>query len=214
MRNLKLINHPLVEHYLSILRDKETDHINFKFCLDKVSYLIASEVFSSLPVKRINIETPIKKTKGFQINDDVILLPILRAGLGLLTGFMELFPKVRTGHIGLYRNEETLEPIKYYYRFPAIKDKRKVFIIIVDPMLATGGSTAYTIKQMLENGYRKIAVASLLAAPEGINHINKQFKSLEQQITIYTCSLDEKLNELGYIVPGLGDAGDRLFGTI
>lgn len=214
MKNLKVINHPLAEHYLSILREKDTDHINFKFSLDKISYILASEVYSALEVKKVSITTPIKKTTGFKVNNDVILLPILRAGLGLMTGFMELFPKVRTGHIGLYRNEDTLEPIKYYYRFPNVKDKKKAFVIIVDPMLATGGSTAYTITHLLDNGYKNIAVASLLAAPEGINLINKQFKSLKKQIKIYTCSLDEKLNDIGYIVPGLGDAGDRLFGTV
>lgn len=214
MKNLKVINHPLAEHYLSNLREKDTDHINFKYSLDKISFIIAAEVYSALSVKKVSITTPIKKTTGYKINNDVILLPILRAGLGLMTGFTELFPKVRTGHIGLYRNEDTLEPIKYYYRFPNVKDKKKAFVIIVDPMLATGGSTAYTITHLLENGYTNIAVASLLAAPEGINLINKQFKSLKQQVTIYTCSLDEKLNKIGYIVPGLGDAGDRLFGTV
>ncbi|MDZ4713009.1 MAG: uracil phosphoribosyltransferase [bacterium] len=214
MKLLKVINHPLVNYYLSTMRDKKTGMIEFKSSLDKISYIIAVETYSSLAEETRTINTPFKKIAGSKIKDKVIILPILRAGLGLIKGFVDLYPEVITSHIGIYRDEESLKPVKYYFRFPKIKDKQNLNVIILDPMIATGGSVIFTIEYLLNMGIRKIRVASLLAAPEGINAIEKRFNKNEKKfMEIFTCSLDEKLNDKGYIVPGLGDAGDRMFGT-
>lgn len=211
---LKVVTHPLISHYLSILRDKKTGQVEFKESLDKISYILAAETYSSLLSENKTIETPFKKLSGSQIKDKVIVLPILRAGLGLTKGFIDLYPLAVTSHIGIYRDEESLKPVQYYFRFPKLKSKKDLTIIIVDPMIATGGSVIFTIGYLLNMGFKKIKVASLLAAPEGINAIAKRFnKNEKKSIEILTCSLDEKLNEKGYIVPGLGDAGDRMFGT-
>ncbi len=214
MKHLKIINHPVISHYLSIMRDKNTEKIEFKESLDKISYLLASEAYSSIALEHKSVSTPFKKINGSKIKDKIILLPILRAGLGLTKGFVDLYPEVITSHIGIYRDEESLKPVKYYFRFPKIKDKKDLNVIILDPMIATGGSVIFTIEYLLNMGIKKISVVSLLAAPEGINAINKRFNKTEKRfIEIITCSLDEKLNDKGYIVPGLGDAGDRMFGT-
>ncbi|MBP9190958.1 MAG: uracil phosphoribosyltransferase [Ignavibacteria bacterium] len=214
MKNIKIINHPVVQHYLTIMRDKNTDQPEFRSSLDKISYLLAADVYSDLAVESKTISTPLKKMTGSRINDKVVLLPILRAGLGLTKGFTDLFPEAITSHIGIYRDEESLKPVKYYFRFPKIKDKKDINVIILDPMVATGGSVIFTIEYLLNMGVKKIKVASLLAAPEGINAINKRFGKIDKKFfSITTCSLDENLNSKGYIVPGLGDAGDRMFGT-
>ncbi len=215
MKNVAIVEHPLVEHYLTILRDKNTGMSEFKASLDNISYLLAAIFYSELKWEKIQITTPLKRTEGKRIKSQVILLPILRAGLGLTKGFLELFPDAITSHIGLYRDEESLKPIKYYFKFPPIKDKSNTKVIILDPMIATGGSVIFTIEYLLNMGIRDINVVSLLLAPEGIKAIENRFSIKDRaKIKIYTCSLDENLNEKGYIVPGLGDAGDRLFGTI
>lgn len=214
MKHLKIITHPVISHYLSIMRDKNTGKIEFKDSLDKISYLLAAEAYSSVSLEHKSVNTPFKKIDGSKISDKIVLLPILRAGLGLTKGFIDLYPEVITSHIGIYRDEESLKPVQYYFRFPKIRDKKDLNVIILDPMIATGGSVIYTIEYLLNMGVKKISVVSLLAAPEGINAINKRFNKTEKRfIEIITCSLDEKLNEKGYIVPGLGDAGDRMFGT-
>ncbi|MBS1552769.1 MAG: uracil phosphoribosyltransferase [Bacteroidetes bacterium] len=214
MKNLKIINHPLVEHYLSIMRDKNTGQTEFKNSLDKVSYFLAAEAYSSAGLENKAVNTPFKKINGKKIKDKIIILPILRAGLGLTQGFIDLYPEAITSHIGIYRDEESLKPVKYYFRFPKFKDKSDLNVIILDPMIATGGSVIFTIEYLLNMGIRKIRVASLLCAPEGIDAINNRFNKSEKRfIEIITCALDERLNEKGYIVPGLGDAGDRMFGT-
>lgn len=214
MKNLKIINHPLVEHYLSIMRDKSTGQVEFKNSLDKISYLLAAEAYSSAGLENKPVNTPFKKINGKKVKDKIIILPILRAGLGLTKGFIDLFPEAVTSHIGIYRDEESLKPVKYYFRFPKFKDKSDLNVIILDPMIATGGSVIFTIEYLLNMGIRKIRVASLLCAPEGIDAINNRFNKSEKRfIEIITCALDERLNEKGYIVPGLGDAGDRMFGT-
>ncbi|MBK7446449.1 MAG: uracil phosphoribosyltransferase [Ignavibacteria bacterium] len=214
MKNLKIINHPLVEHYLSIMRDKSTGQVEFKNSLDKISYLLAAEAYSSAGLENKPVNTPFKKINGKKVKDKIIILPILRAGLGLTKGFIDLYPEAVTSHIGIYRDEESLKPVKYYFRFPKFKDKSDLNVIILDPMIATGGSVIFTIEYLLNMGIRKIRVASLLCAPEGINAINNRFNKSEKRfIEIITCALDERLNEKGYIVPGLGDAGDRMFGT-
>ena len=214
MKNLKILNHPLVEHYLSIMRDKRTGQVEFKNSLDKISYLLAAEAYSTSGLENKAVNTPFKKINGKKVKDKIIILPILRAGLGLTKGFIDLYPEAVTSHIGIYRDEESLKPVKYYFRFPKFKDKSDLNVIILDPMIATGGSVIFTIEYLLNMGIRKIRVASLLCAPEGINAINNRFNKSEKRfIEIITCALDERLNEKGYIVPGLGDAGDRMFGT-
>ncbi len=146
---------------------------------------------------------------GKEISDNIVLVPILRAGLGLLNGFNQVFPDAMVSHIGIYRNEETLQPVKYYFKFPRLKSKKNTVVFILDPMLATGGSADCTIREIKKLGIKKIILASLVSAPEGIREITKNHKD----VMMYTCALDKKLNSKGYIMPGLGDAGDRLFGT-
>ncbi|MCY7361693.1 MAG: uracil phosphoribosyltransferase [Ignavibacteria bacterium] len=214
MNHLKILNHPLVSHYLSIMRDKKTSQKDFKNSLDKISYLIAAEAYSTIGMENKTVNTPFKKITGKKVKDKIVILPILRAGLGLVKGFVDLYPEVITSHIGIYRDEESLKPVKYYFRFPKIKDKSDLNVIILDPMIATGGSVIFTIEYLLNMGVKKISVASLLCAPEGIKAIDNRFNKSEKKfIEIITCSLDEKLNDKGYIIPGLGDAGDRMFGT-
>jgi uracil phosphoribosyltransferase len=214
IKHLKILNHPVIANYLSVLRDKNTGLIEFRNSLDKISYLLAAEAYSSLSLSNVTVDTPFKRIKGKKINDKIVILPILRAGLGLTKGFVDLYPDVITSHIGIYRDEESLKPVQYYFRFPKIKDKKNLNVIILDPMIATGGSVIFTIEYLLNMDIKKIRVVSLLAAPEGINAINKRFNKSEKRfIEIITCSLDERLNEKGYIIPGLGDAGDRMFGT-
>lgn len=214
MKLLKIVKHPLVNHYLSIMRDKNTSKIEFKNSLDKISYLLAMEAYSSLVQENNIVNTPFKKINGKKVKEKIIILPILRAGLGLTKGFIDLYPEVITSHIGIYRDEESLKPVKYYFRFPKLKDKKNLKVIILDPMIATGGSVIFTIEYLLNMGIKKISVVSLLAAPEGINAIEKRFNKNEKKfMEVITCSLDERLNDKGYIVPGLGDAGDRMFGT-
>lgn len=214
MVNYTIVDHPLVSHYLTALRNKNTLKPEFKESLDKLSFLLASHVYSTLKTEDISVQTPLKKCKGKTIRHKVVLLPILRAGLGLLHGFTSLLPNVTVSHIGLYRDEESLRPIKYYFKFPEFKNKDNLKVIILDPMVATGGSSIFTIEYLMNMGIKDINLVSLLCAPEGINAIEKRFNNVQKKlIKIYTCSVDEKLNEKGYILPGLGDAGDRLFGT-
>lgn len=214
MINYTIIEHPLVGHYLSILRNKNTLKPEFEISLDKISHLLAGFVYGSLKTENITIHTPLKKCKGKTIKHKVVLLPILRAGLGLLKGFTTLLPSAVISHIGLYRDEESLRPVKYYFKFPEFKNKNNLKVIILDPMVATGGSSIFTIEYLLNMGIKDINLVSLLCAPEGINAIEKRFnKNQKKYFKIITCSVDEKLNEKGYIIPGLGDAGDRLFGT-
>ena len=214
MKNFKIVEHPLISHYLSIIRNKNTKKEEFKIALEKLSILLANYEYANLKTETSEIITPLKKCKGNVIKTKVVLLPILRAGLGLLSGFLELYPQAIVSHIGLYRDEENLKPVKYYFKFPKIKDKRGLKVIVLDPMIATGGSVTFTLEYLLNMGIKDIDVVSVLCAPEGINAIEKRFSNTEKEIiNIITCSLDERLNEKGYIVPGLGDAGDRLFGT-
>jgi uracil phosphoribosyltransferase len=214
MKNFKIVEHPLISHYLSIIRNKNTKKEEFKIALEKLSVLLANYEYASLKTETTEVLTPLKKCKGNVIKTKVVLLPILRAGLGLLSGFLELYPQAIVSHMGLYRDEENLKPVKYYFKFPEIKDKRGLKVIVLDPMIATGGSVTFTLEYLLNMGIKDIDVVSVLCAPEGIKAIEKRFSNIEKEIiNIITCSLDEKLNEKGYIVPGLGDAGDRLFGT-
>ena len=214
MKDVIVIEHPLVQHYLSILRDKTTGKTNFKYSLEKISYLLASYIYSTLRLEDITISTPLKRCKGKKVKDEVVILPVLRAGLGFMQGFVDLLPSAVVGHIGMYRDEKTLEPVKYYFNFPERVNKRFLKVIVLDPMIATGGSIIYTIEHLHRVKIYQINVVSLLCAPEGINAIKKRFNNnIRKDIKILTCGIDEKLSKDGFIVPGLGDAGDRIFGT-
>ena len=207
MKNLTIFEHPLVKRDLTILRDRHTASYTFRAVLRRTAALMAYEATQDLRLRRVTINTPLQKTQGYVIVDKVILVPILRAGLGLVGGFVEVLPTARVGHIGLYRNEETLKPVDYYLKFPrSLKDS---LVLVLDPMLATGGSAVSAVSVLKARGARKIRFVSLVAAPEGVRTLSRA----HPDVRIFSCALDKKLNEKGYILPGLGDAGDRMFGT-
>jgi len=208
MSKVIVIDHPLVQHKLSLLRDKETGCKAFRELVYELAMLMAYEVTRDLQLKETEIETPICKTKVQVLeNEKIAVIPILRAGLGMADGIMSLIPNAKMGHIGLYRNPDTLMPTGYYCKLPQDISERET--IIVDPMLATGNSGIEAIKIIKEAGVNSIRFVSLIAAPEGI----KAMQEAHPDVDIYVGHIDEKLNDHGYIVPGLGDAGDRLFGT-
>ncbi len=207
MKNLRIIDHPLVKRDLTILRNARTPSSVFRAVLRRMASLMAFEVTRDLPLKDIFVETPLERTKGSMVEHPIVLVPILRAGLGLVGGFVEVFPEAKVGHIGLYRDETTLRPVDYYFKVP--RDLRRALVLVLDPMLATGGSGAEAITFLKKKGASNIRFVSLLAAPEGIRLVHRR----HADVIIYTCSLDRELNSKGYILPGLGDAGDRMFGT-
>ena len=206
--NLIIINHPLVQHKLTLMRRKETPTSSFRQLLWEISMLLAYEVTRDLPLQEVTVETPVCRTKAPQLfGKKLALVSIMRAGNGLLDGILELIPAARVGFVGLYRDEETLEPVEYYCKVPDQLEDR--LVIAVDPMLATGNSSVAAITRLKEAGAKDIRLLSLLAAPDGVAHM----KESHPDVQVFTASLDERLNENGYIVPGLGDAGDRMFGT-
>lgn len=208
MNNVKVVSHPLIQHKLTMLRNKNTSSKDFRELVREISMLMAYEVTRNLPLKDIDIETPICKTTGKILSgQDIAIVPILRAGLGMVDGIIDLIPNAKVGHIGLYRNEETLQPIEYYCKLPSDIENR--IVIITEPMLSTGGSMKGALRLLKKHGAKKIKSIHLVCAPEGLETVLEEHPDVE----IYTCSIDEKYNEIGYIVPGLGDAGDRLFGT-
>jgi uracil phosphoribosyltransferase len=207
MKNLIIIDHPLVKRDLTILRNKKTPSDQFRAILRRTASLMAYEVSRGLQTKEISIHTPLEKTKGVIVEQQIVLVPILRAGLGLVGGFVEVMPNARVGHIGLFRDEETLKPVDYYFKVP--RNLNKALVLLLDPMLATGGSATAAISYLKKRGARNICMVNLVAAPEGVKTVHKT----HPDITIYTCALDRELNNRGYILPGLGDAGDRMFGT-
>ncbi len=203
-----VVNHPLLAHKLTILRDKDTPTKDFRELVSEIGMFLTYEATRDLPLELREVETPICKTMAPSLKGKKFaVVPILRAGLGLVDGVLRMVPSARIGHIGLYRDEETLQPVKYFCKMP--KDISERDILIVDPMLATGGSAIAAIDFMKEYGCKNIKLMVLLAAPEGIENIQKA----HPEVDIYCGAVDEKLNERGYIVPGLGDAGDRIFGT-
>ncbi len=205
---LKVIDHPLIKDKLTRIRKSTTESTKFRENLEELTKLMIYEVTKDFEVKNIDIETPVASTVGYKLKYNTVLVPILRAGLGMVDGVKALIPTAAIGHIGLYRNEETLKPVEYYCKMPpTIKDS---YTLVLDPMLATGGSAIAAI-DILKKKYnpRKIIFVCTVASPEGV----KALKDAHPEIDIYTASLDEKLNSDGYIVPGLGDAGDRIFGT-
>ena len=206
--NYHFTNHPLIQHILSIMREVETGSKEFRELAAEISMLMCYEVTRDLPLKMVEIETPIQKTMAPVIaGKKLAIVPILRAGLGMVDGMVNLLPSAKIGHIGLYRDPQTLEPVEYYCKMPSDIAEREV--MIVDPMLATGGSASAAIRFLKDRGVTNIKSVHLLAAPEGIKRLNEDHPDVE----IYIAGLDEKLNDHGYIVPGRGDAGDRIFGT-
>ncbi len=208
LRNVTVITHPLVQHKLTLLRDKNTGTKDFRCLLQELSTLMAYEVTRDLPLDDVEIETPICTTRAKLLSScKVGVVPILRAGLGMADGIMTLIPTAKMGHIGLFRNPETLKPVSYYCKLPVDAADRE--IIVVDPMLATGGSACEGIRIVKEHGAKSVRLMCLVSVPEGIRAVNEAHPDVQ----IYTASVDSHLNDHGYIVPGLGDAGDRLFGT-
>lgn len=206
--NVTIFDHPLIQHKLSILRDKNTSSKDFRALVHEISMLMCYEATRDLPLEDIEIETPICKTTAKHIcGKKLAIVPILRAGLGMVEAISSLIPSARIGHIGLYRDEETLKPVEYYCKLP--KDIGERDVIVVDPMLATGGSAIDAVSQIKLRNPRSIRFMGIIAAPEGI----EAFSKAHPDVHVYCAALDEKLNEVGYIVPGLGDAGDRIFGT-
>ena len=205
---ITLIQSPFLEYKLTILRNKKTPNSLFRQTMNESSYLIAAEVLKFLPFKKTSVQTPVRRTQGKILSQQIILVPILRAGLGLLEGFIKFLPDSEKGHIGLYRDEQTYKPVEYLFKLPKTKNKK---IIILDPMLATGNSSIAAINLVRGKGVKikDIFLVSLLAAPEGVKNIQKNQKGLH----IFTCKIDSKLNHNKFIVPGLGDAGDRYMGT-
>ena len=205
---LTIIKSPFLESKLTILRDRESSNTLFRRTMDESSYLIAADVLKFIPLEKTKVITPLKKTVGKKIKKKIVLVPILRAGLGLVEGFTKLLPDAERGHIGLYRDEHTYKPVEYLCNLPKPDNK---FFIVLDPMLATGNSSSAAIKLLIKFGIsiKNIILVSLLAAPEGVKNLETNYKT----IRIFTASLDEKLNRKKFIVPGLGDAGDRYMGT-
>ena len=202
-----VLDRALIKHKLTIMRDKNTSTYIFKQNLDEIAKLMAYEVTRNVPIRDKVIETPVCQMVGKEIDQQIVLVPILRAGIGLVDGFRDIIPTAKIGHIGMYRDEETLIPHEYYARFPSGLENS--LVIVVDPMLATGGSASMAIQNIKERGAKNILLVCLVGAPEGVALIEKE----HPDVNITLAALDEKLNEHGYIVPGLGDAGDRLFGT-
>jgi uracil phosphoribosyltransferase len=206
--NFNFIDHPLVKRNITILRDINTNCDTFRSTISRLSNIIAVELFSDLKLTEIDVQTPLEKTKGFKLALEVVIVPVLRAGLGMVNGFLQVIPDAKVGHIGLERDEKTLKPVEYYYKTPDNLVEHE--IILVDPMLATGGSASAAISFLKKRGAENIIFACIVAAPEGINKINED----HPDVTIFGAALDRELNDKGYILPGLGDAGDRTFGTL
>lgn len=208
MAQVHVLDHPLIQHKLSLIRDEETGSKDFRELVEEVAMLMAYEVTRDFPLEEVEVKTPITTTKTKMIaGRKVGLVPILRAGLGMVDGMLKLIPTAKVGHIGLYRDPETLKPVEYYCKLPTDIEERD--LIVIDPMLATGGSAAAGITFLKERGARNIKLMCLIAAPEGIEAV----RAAHDDVEIFVAAVDEKLNDHGYIVPGLGDAGDRLFGT-
>ena len=207
MAKVTVLNHPLIDHKMSLIRDKNTDTKKFRENVNEIGGLITYEITRDLPLKEIEVETPIQKTTCRELSKAVVIVPILRAGLGMVEGIQMIVPTAKVGHIGMYRDEETLEPHEYYAKFP--DEIVSGTVLVVDPMLATGGSASAAIEAVKKRGATDIRFVGLVGCPEGVARLNEDHPDVD----IYLAAMDEKLNEVGYIVPGLGDCGDRLFGT-
>lgn len=205
--HVQVMDHPLIQHKVTLMRKKETGSKDFRNLLEEITMLMGYEITRDLPLEDVEIETPVAKMIGKQISGKKLgIVPVLRAGLGMVQGMLNLVPTAKVGHIGLYRDPQTLEPVEYYCKLPDVEDRD---FIIVDPMLATGGSASAAITLLKEKGIKNIKLMCLVAAPQGVQKVNAD----HPDVRIYVAALDDKLNDQGYIVPGLGDAGDRIFGT-
>lgn len=206
--NVQVLNHPLIQHKLSIMRDKHTGTKEFRELLDEISMLMVYEVTRDLPTQEVTVETPLMSMQTYVLSGNAVgIVPILRAGLGMVGGIMNLIPNAKVGHIGLYRDPETLQPVEYYCKLPTDAEQR--LLIVLDPMLATGGSASAAIGFLKQRGCNNIKLVNLIAAPEGVARVRKDHPDVD----IFIAAMDERLNSHGYIEPGLGDAGDRLYGT-
>ncbi|GGE28460.1 uracil phosphoribosyltransferase [Pullulanibacillus camelliae] len=208
MGAVKVLDHPLIQHKLTYIRDHQTGTKAFRELVDEVATLMAFEITRDLPLEEITVQTPVAEAKTYQISGKKLgIVPILRAGLGMVDGILKLIPAAKVGHIGLYRDPNTLEPVEYYSKMPSDINERE--LIVVDPMLATGGSASAALSMIKDKGAVNIKLMCLIAAPEGVKRIQEDHPDID----IYLAALDQKLSDKGYIIPGLGDAGDRLFGT-
>lgn len=207
MKNLTLVSNPLVKRDVTILREKKTESPEFRAALNRVSYAIAIEIGKGIELVEFDVHTPLEITKGHRLKRQIVLVPVLRAGLSMVSSFLEMIPDAKVGHIGLQRDEKTLEPIDYYYKTP--KNLDESLTILLDPMLATGGSAVASFKYLKKKGAVNCVLACLIAAPEGVEKMYIE----HPEVPIFTAALDRQLNEHGFIMPGLGDAGDRTFGT-
>ena len=205
---LYITNHPLIQHKLTIMRKRETGTLEFRELLKEIGMLMGYEVCRDFPLKEVEIETPMQKMIAHELDGKkVAVVPILRAGLGMVDGLLTLIPAAKVGHIGMYRDEKTHEPVFYYYKMPEGKDR---MVILTDPMLATGGSACDAIKRLKDDGYTHIRMVCLVASPQGVERLQREHPDVD----IFTAALDDGLNKDCYILPGLGDAGDRIFGTL
>lgn len=205
---LYITNHPLIQHKLTIMRKRETGTLEFRELLKEIGMLMGYEVCRDFPLKEVEIETPMQKMIAHELDGKkVAVVPILRAGLGMVDGLLTLIPAAKVGHIGMYRDEKTHEPVFYYYKMPEGKDR---MVLLTDPMLATGGSACDAIQRLKDDGYTHIRMVCLVASPQGVERVQREHPDVD----IYTAALDDGLNKDYYILPGLGDAGDRIFGTI
>ncbi len=207
-KNFHLIEHPLVKRDVSLLRDINSEAVIFRSALKRISNVLAVEVSKNFSLQSYVVETPLEMTEGFKLKNEIVLVPVLRAGLGMVSGFVDIIPEIKLGHIGIQRNEQTLQPEVYYFKTPKHISSSKV--ILVDPMLATGGSASEALTHLKNNGAKDLIFVCLVAAPTGI----KKIENDHSDVKIISASLDRELNEKGYILPGLGDAGDRTFGTL
>jgi len=205
--DVTLIEHPVIQSDLTSLRDRATTSAEFRALMRRISIVMASELSRSLGTLRVRVRTPLETASGVRLRQGVALVPILRAGLGMTGGFLEILPEAKVGHVGIYRDELTLEPVDYYLKLP--RSLKNLTTIVLDPMLATGGSACAAIRALRERGARSIVLAVIVASPEGIARI----RSLKPTVPVFACAVDRALNAHGYILPGLGDAGDRQFGT-
>ncbi len=208
MDNLTVVKNPLILRDITILRNKLTEEYDFRLALKRISYALVNEISKDFLLEEIEVETPLEITSGYKIKQQIVLIPVLRAGLSMVSAFIEMIPYAKVGHIGLQRDEETLKPVDYYYKTPKNLDVSKV--IVLDPMLATGGSASAAISHLKERGAKDCTLACLISAPEGVLKMAKD----HPDVKVFTAAFDRELNSIGYILPGLGDAGDRTFGTL
>ena len=207
-KNFNLIEHPLIKKNITILRDVNTDGEKFRSAVSRISVILAVDLIKNVKLKEIMVESPLEKTKGYKLANDIVVVPVLRAGLGMVNGFLQVLPDAKIGHIGLERDEETLTPKEYYFKTPG--NLKEHSVIVVDPMLATGGSASAALSFLKNRGAIKPIFTCIVAAPEGIEKLKEE----HPDVNIFAAALDRELNDKGYILPGLGDAGDRTFGTL